>query len=87
MEQIITETERKVIEILVSHEPAPSAWGNPIHAIDRAMGWATADTTKFVQDLEARELVHHEAIVRDGRTLDQKWCWKEGALTTQRTLI
>jgi hypothetical protein len=78
MQQTTSETERKVIDILVNHERTPSGYTAPIHAVDRAMGWATADTMKFVRDLVDRKLIQLVGIARDGPTYNPKSSyWKE----------
>jgi hypothetical protein len=38
MIETLTETERKVINILVAYGDAPNAYTDPLHAVDRAMG-------------------------------------------------
>ena len=53
----ITSTEKRVIELLLEYGKSPSAFDGPIHAVDRAMRWTSADTRKFVDDLEARGLI------------------------------
>jgi hypothetical protein len=78
MGQAISETERKVIDILVQHEPTTGAYGAPIHAVDLAMGWATAKTVRFVGDLMDHGLIHWEAIV--GRRSDPRSIWKKGPI-------
>jgi hypothetical protein len=78
MGQPITETERKVIDILVQHEPTNGVYGAPIHAVDLAMGWATAKTVRFVDDLMDHGLIHWEAIV--GRRYDPESVWKKGPI-------
>jgi hypothetical protein len=78
MQQTMTETERKVIEILTKHEVTSDAYRTPIHAVDRAMGWATADTLKFVREMMDRNLVQMVPLVRDGPVWNPKSYWKEG---------
>lgn len=80
MQQLLTETEQKVIDILIQHPVTADAYHSPIHAVDRAMGWPTAETLKFVRDLRYRNLVHAMPIVRMGRTFDPRWEWKKGSL-------
>lgn len=80
MQETMTETERKVIDILVKHETTGDGYAAPIHAVDRAMGWATAITMKFVRDLMDRKLIQLVPIVRDGPIYDPKSYWKEGAV-------
>jgi hypothetical protein len=79
MGQTISETERKVIDILVQHEPTVGAYGVPIQAVHLAMAWTTARTVRFIGDLMDRRLVHWEAIPRQGRQYDPKSVWKEGS--------
>jgi hypothetical protein len=79
----MTETDGKVIEILTQHEVTADAWGDPIHAVDRAMGWDTARTKNFLNGLIERELVVWTPIARDGRNYDPKACWKKGSAHPQ----
>lgn len=74
----ISETELKVIDILVRHEPTNGAYGAPIHAVDIAMGWATAKTVRFVGNLMEHKLIHWEPIA--GRRYDPKSIWKKGPI-------
>ena len=74
----MTETEQKVIDILIQHGEVRDAWTEPIHAVDRKMGWATASTTKVVQELMDRKLIRWCPIVVDGPVLNPKACWKKG---------
>ena len=52
-----TSVETKVIAILTEHKPCRDAWHEPIHAVDKAMGWTNEDTRLFVKDLIARRLI------------------------------
>ncbi len=79
MQHSVSETERKVIDILTQHPVTTDAHGAPIYAVDRAMGWATADTRKFVDSLVERDLIHYIPVVREGSKYDPKSYWKEGA--------
>lgn len=74
----MTETERKIIEILTEHEVTADAWAAPIHAVDSAMGWDTARTREFVRGLMDRNLVAWAPIVRDGPIYDPKAFWEKG---------
>jgi hypothetical protein len=80
MGPVITETDRKVIDILVQHEPTTGAYGAPIHAVDLAMGWTTARTVRFVGDLVDRRLIHWELVAKQGRQYDPKSVWKKGSV-------
>jgi len=75
----VKEIEGKVIDILVRHEATRSAYGEPILAVSRVMGWTTAQTTKFVGDLIERSLIHWEPM-RDGQHNDSKSIWKKGPI-------
>jgi hypothetical protein len=78
MRQALTETERKVVEILTNHEVTADAYKDPIHAVDREMDWATKHTLAFVRDLQARNIVQAVPAVRHGLSYDPKWSWREG---------
>ena len=77
MIETITETERKVINILVAYGDAPNAYTDPLHAVDRAMGWATAQTTAFVEQLVRRRLVRVATPGRDRASYRPRWHWEE----------
>ena len=72
-----TETERKVIKILVAYGDAPNAYTDPLHAVDRAMGWATAQTTAFVEQLVIRGLIRVATPSRDGVSYKPHLHWEE----------
>ncbi len=76
MDEALTDIERNVIEMLTQHEQSPDAFGGPFHQIERAMGWTTTQTRRFVDDLITRKLVHARPIVRSGGR--PAWIWKEG---------
>jgi hypothetical protein len=78
MKPSLTEEEQKVIDILTNYEVTSDAHAAPIHAVDRAMGWATADTERFVESLINRKLIQMEPIVRHGPTWDPKSHWVKG---------
>ena len=46
-----TEDEKKVIDILVAYPKTEDHLKGPIHAVDKAMGWDTKRTQKFVDRL------------------------------------
>jgi len=73
----LTETERKVIDILIQHEQSPDAYGGPVHAVDQAMGWTTKQSVEFVRGLMVRNLVRAEPIVRKGDLHRPGWIWKK----------
>jgi len=75
---MLTDTETKVIKILLEHEITPDAFGSPILAVDRAMTWSTKESTRFVDDLIERKLVSPEALGRTGYRYDSKWRWQKG---------
>jgi hypothetical protein len=77
MIETITETERKVINILVAYGDAPNAYTDPLHAVDRAMGWATAQTMAFVEQLVRRKLVRVATSGRDGASYNPRRHWEE----------
>lgn len=72
----MNETEIKVIELLVNHETTSDGFAEPIFAVDKAMGWATADTLKFVRDLMSRQLVQLVPIVSDGLGYSSRCRWR-----------
>jgi hypothetical protein len=76
MTETITETERKVINILVAYGDAPNAYTEPLSAVERAMGWAAAETKAFVQNLINRNLIR--ADTRElGTSFRSRWHWEE----------
>jgi hypothetical protein len=79
MQQTTTDTEQRVIDILTAHPVTADAYAAPVHAVDRAMGWGTAETRKFVAGLIERGLIHFVPVVRHGRIYDPRSFWKEGA--------
>jgi hypothetical protein len=74
---MLSEIESKVIDILVGFGVARDAWMEPIYAVDRAMGWGTDETTKFVHDLMHRKLIRVVPIVREGQVFDPKARWEK----------
>ena len=52
-----TDEENRVIEILVRAGRTENAFGGPIHAVDRAMGWTTAQTMQFVEHLQKNNFI------------------------------
>jgi hypothetical protein len=76
--QQMTETERKVIDILTNYGVAPDERA-AIHAVDQAMGWATADSLNFVEGLKSRGLVQLTPVISHSMPHDPKWQWKEGS--------
>lgn len=77
MIETITGAERKVINILVAYGDAPNAYTDPLHAVDRAMGWATTQTTAFVEQLVRRGLIRVATPGRDGASYRPRWHWEE----------
>jgi len=76
----MTDTERKVIGILVGAGETTDAWKDPIHAVDHAMGWSTPATIAFVRDMMERNLVQPVPEVVKGRKFEGRWKWKEGTV-------
>jgi hypothetical protein len=77
MIETITETERKVINILVAYGDAPNAYTEPLSAVERAMGWATTDTKAFVRSLINRNLIRADTRERLGTSYRSRWHWEE----------
>jgi hypothetical protein len=75
----LTKKERKVIEILVRQERCPSAYGRPIYAVARAMGWTYEETVHFVWTLRSRDLVRSEPLKpADPSARQTGWVWQKG---------
>ncbi|MGD1094854.1 MAG: hypothetical protein ABSB35_23030 [Bryobacteraceae bacterium] len=79
MIETITETERKVINILVAYGDAPDAYTEPLCAVDRAMGWAPMQTKAFIQNLVNRNLIRADTSGRLGVSYRPRWHWEEVA--------
>jgi hypothetical protein len=77
MIETLTETERKVINILVAYGETPDAYTEPLHAVDRAMGWATMQSKAFVQSLVNRNLIRADTTGRLGVSYRPRWHWEE----------
>lgn len=77
MIETLTETERKVINILVAYGDAPNAYTEPLYAVERAMGWATAQTKEFVQNLVYRNLIRADTQGHMGGSYRPRWHWEE----------
>jgi hypothetical protein len=77
-----TKTELKILEILVSHPPTTDLWGEPIHAVDKATGWATTDSRKFVRQMLDRHLLRFRTGARnvDDPSAPELslWWWEKG---------
>ena len=52
-----TAVEERVIDILVNHPRTDDRHGDPIHAVDAAMGWDSLRSRAFVDDLVYRGLI------------------------------
>jgi hypothetical protein len=78
MQQLLTETEHRVIDILADYEITPDPYDAPIHAVDRAMNWPTAKTLDFIHDLQMRDIVRIVHIPGDGVMWDPKLRWEKG---------
>ena len=79
MIETITETERKVINILIAYGDAPDAYTEPLCAVDRAMGWTAVQTKEFVQNLVNRNLIRPDTSGRLGVSYRPRWHWEEVA--------
>jgi hypothetical protein len=53
----MTHDEEKVIAILTSWMPTRDHLAEPIHAVDRAMGWETGQSLAFAADLLRRGII------------------------------
>ena len=73
---MLTDVEKKVIEILVSHKPCADAWRDPIHAVDQGMGWESEDTRMFVRDLIDRRLIRLVPHARHGPVYHPEAHWE-----------
>jgi hypothetical protein len=71
------ETERKVINILVACGDAPKFYKDPLYAVDCAMGWATAQTMAFVEQLVRRKPIRVVTPVRNGAIYPPRRQWEE----------
>jgi hypothetical protein len=75
----MTQDESKVLEILINHPPTTNVWGAPIHAVDKALGWSTADSTKFVNDMLKRHLLQFRSRAKnllDPSDVQSQW-WEK----------
>jgi hypothetical protein len=77
MIETLTETERKVINILVAYGDTPNAYTEPLFAVGRAMGWATTQTEEFVRNLMNRNLIRADTYGRLGTSFRARWHWEE----------
>jgi hypothetical protein len=77
MIETLTETERKVINILVAYGETPDAYTEPLQALDRAMGWTTTQSKAFVQSLINRNLIRADTRGRLGVSYRPRWHWEE----------
>jgi len=76
-----TEEETKVIDILVAYPKTEDHLKDPIHAVDKAMGWDTKRTQKFVDRLMRGHppsiVVKTEAINRGADPIAKsRWWWE-----------
>ena len=53
----MTDDEKAVIEILVAQPKSLNAYGDPIHAVEKAMKWDTPKTEAFANELVRRNLI------------------------------
>jgi hypothetical protein len=77
----MTEDEKKVIDILVSYPKTTNPRGEPFHAVDRAMTWATKETETFVDGLQERKLIRMKSSAFARADLGAKlptsdWWWE-----------
>ncbi len=85
----MNETERKVVDILTDFCETRDPWADPIHAVDRAMKWATADTiTKVVNDLVQRGVIQHTSRSLPKRSATRRQVFlgtcREGLILVER---
>ena len=76
-----TEEETKVIDILVAYPKTEDHLKDPIHAVDKAMGWDTKRTQKFVDRLKRGHppliVAKIEAVDRGTEpTAKSRWWWE-----------
>jgi hypothetical protein len=74
-----TPEEERVIQILVKHPRTYDHFGDPMHAVDAALGWDTLRTRAFVKDLVARKLlVPRTETINTLETPDarSRWWWE-----------
>lgn len=73
------EEEQKVIEILTQHEVTSNPYGDPIHAVCKAMGWTESYSDEFVYNLVGQKQL--EVMLQGpGDTLRKcKSYWKKGS--------
>lgn len=81
MKQQLNAIERKVIDVLIEHEPTSTQYG-ALPAVERVLDPAgTIEARRFVDDLVSRELIHISQKVHDGRPYQEpEWFWEEGRL-------
>jgi hypothetical protein len=65
MSFMVTDQERRVVDILVKCGEVHDCWTEPIHVVDELMGWDTASTRKFVDDLFRRNIIDIKLRARD----------------------
>lgn len=81
-DKTMTDIEQEVMEILVAYPPTSDPWAGPIHAVDRARGWETADSSSFVRDMLERDLLSTkskpESVTDPAAPNAGLWVWVEG---------
>jgi hypothetical protein len=75
---LVTDTETKVVDILVKAGQSPNHWIGPIQAVDAGIRWDTEKTKRFVRDLQDRKLIveRTEAINTLESERPQYWWWE-----------
>jgi len=53
----MNETKNGLVEILISQPQSDRVWDQAVHAIGAKMGWHSADTIAFVEDLIGDDVV------------------------------
>ena len=71
----LNEEEQKVIEILTQHEATSNAYGDPIQAVCKAMGWTESYAEDFVYQLVGQKDLE---VMSQGRGPNSKSYWKKG---------
>lgn len=77
MKAQLTETARKVIEVLTRPGRKSSDHYHGIEEVDQIFK-DTMKSVRFIQDLEARKLIHATEVVHHGTQYQEpEWSWKE----------
>jgi hypothetical protein len=76
----LTDREKKAVRTLIQAGKSANPWSGPIHAVDTALGFSTAESEALVTDLLKRRIVRIHAGARNvmaGESLDGSW-WEKG---------